>query len=138
MLASAQGLEDKSARWLHAAHELNDDVHRGVVDESPRVVYENSLGQLDAAVAAGVEVGDAGQSNRKPQPVLMGLRTLPQQPHDTGTYGAVTDYAYADSSFHDPLPALSGPCSSAFLIPRMAWRVRCSFSIRAKRTYSSP
>src|SRR5688572_26603765 len=31
-----------------------------------------------------------------------------------------------------------GPFFNSFLMPRIAWRVRCSFSISAKRTWSSP
>src|SRR5690606_7668987 len=36
--------------------------------------------------------------------------------------------------FHFSRPSLR----TMSLMPRTAWRVRCSFSIRAKRTYSSP
>src|SRR5207244_12394916 len=68
-----------------------------------------------------------------------------QEPQDAGADRPEADQPDADRRGHRPgQPALTrgslgtSPAASAFRMPRTAWRVRCSFSISAKRTYWSP
>ena len=58
-LAGGDGLAEKAAGRLDAAHELDDDVDVGIVDELPRVLDEHALFELHAAVAPRVEIRHA-------------------------------------------------------------------------------
>ena len=137
VLAALDRGQHQLARRIGAADELDDDVDRGVLDERARVaVHGDALGRagprprgvahrrahhLDgAARAAGDLVGVATQHR----------------------HGAAADRAEAEQAdphgAHQRAPPTAAPAAASrrnmARMQRTAWRVRCSFSIRLKRT----
>ncbi len=96
---------------------------------------------LDAAVGAQVEVGDARQRQPRAEPgPNLGLVAL-QEFDDAGADRAEADQSDTNVACHVGVPdhptsrrCRSAATDSAWRMPRIAWRVRCSFSISAKRT----
>src|SRR5690606_20157728 len=69
-----------------------------------------------------------------PRPAGNLFSVIPQYLPGAAAYNTQPQQTYLDGSSHFPTPSLR----NISLMPRTAWRVRCSFSISAKRTYSSP
>ncbi|MOA25266.1 hypothetical protein D3C78_1459790 [compost metagenome] len=69
MLAGGDRPQNQRARGLDAAHDLDDDVGLGVVDDL--VGAEGEVGGVEAAVLADVAHGDAAQLERPADAVLV-------------------------------------------------------------------
>ena len=116
-----------------AADELDDDVdvrvldHREGVVGDPRLAAGDRVGQIQVAVGHGGDLdGPAGAAGDF-------LSVAGEDGPGAATDGADAQQAYVDR-FHFSNPSFRNMSRR----PRMAWRVRCSFSINAKRTWSSP
>jgi len=135
VLAVRDRLEDKRARRLEATDQFDDDIDVRMREHHVRVA-----GQVDALCTVGLlprdvdralgDPRDADRPARAPRDLL--LVAAQDGP------GAVADRAHAEQPhlqrFHHASPSSRNIC----LMPRIAWRVRDSFSIIAKRTCSSP
>src|SRR5262249_18935316 len=155
VLFAVDGLEHEAPRRAGAAHELDDDVDGRIVEHDAPVGHQHATPELDAAIACGVDVGDADQVDADADFVADRSTLAVQQVDPAGADGPEADEADADGLLpHDPsfrvrraavvqrTPAaratVRGAAPSARRMPRIACRVRCSFSIKAKRTQRSP
>src|SRR4029453_3964578 len=113
--------------------QLDDEVHGGIVDQPVRVGVEAHAGEVHAAVAREVEIGDAHQLERHAEPRADHVRVALQHLHDADADRAEADQADADGRLlHTPASRRNRR------MPRTAWRMRWRFSISAKRTEPSP
>ena len=136
-LPMRDGVEHQRARGVDAADQLADDVEVRMPRDDVRVVGE--VHALDAAHALARAVerarGDPRDADRPPGAagdlLLVAAQDVP---------GAATHRAEAEQpdlqrlSWHASGPHSSPSSRNICLMPRIAWRVRDSFSIIAKRT----
>src|SRR5690606_37402842 len=133
MLALGDGLEDAVARQGLAAHQLDDDVDVRVSRQRHAVGGDGHVGTDQRTRLGDIAHGHGSDLDAAPRPPGDLAAVLGQHRPDTAAYDAQTPQTYTDR-FHFSSPSLR----NMSLMPRTAWRVRCSFSMRAKRTYSSP
>jgi hypothetical protein len=127
-------LEHQLARRFVATDQLDDDVHVGIAHHRERVVGQaHAVGRADARC---VEMARRGVTDVDATPrAAVDLRGVTQQHVDrTATYGAEAQQADIDRIHDILLQAEPTPRRNMERRPRTAWRVRCSFSISAKRT----
>jgi hypothetical protein len=138
-LAVADRLQEEVLRRPRAADQLDDDPDVRVPRDLHAVADERPFRELHAAVPLRVGVRDADQLHGNPHALAKLLRVLEQQLHRARAHGPEADHPDADllqRLAHLALPR-AGDWSIVFT-PRIAWRIRCSFSHRANRTYPSP
>src|SRR4030095_14288031 len=128
------GIQDQAFGKITAADQFDDDVDGGIGQYLLGVFHEHARRERNSAVPDHVQIRDANELNGHAHAPADQSRIFQQYFDDAGTDRAEAHHADADPRNH------SSPPSSfkAFLIPRTAWRVLCSFSTSAKRTYSSP
>src|SRR5690606_23812295 len=157
VLAALDRRQHQLARDAGSADQLDDDVDLGIVEDAARVVDDVDALAHPLAGAGDIEVGDLNDLDRAAgtapdlvlgaaqhvegaaahradaeQPVAhraqpLGGRRLPR-----GSHAFLSGCrAHAAIRMRPSLRNIS-------LMPRTAWRMRCSFSISAKRTWSSP
>jgi hypothetical protein len=95
---------DETPRHAGPADELDHHVDRRVVEDEARVGDEHALRQAHAAVALGLDVGDAHEVDRAAD--LLGDRRAIalQELHDTRADRAEADQAYPQDRLHPYLP----------------------------------
>ena len=143
VLAVGDGVEDERAGRLVAAEELHDDVDVGVSHHLGRVGAQPGIAQSELPGPVQVRRGRVPDLDPAPRPAgdLVGVapehhdrsaadRAEAEQPHAHGLHGA-TPGALRVAAAGDPRRTSSGDVRP---FPRSAWRVRCSFSFKAKRT----
>jgi hypothetical protein len=96
VLPGGQRLEHEAAGDARAAHQLDHDVDRRVVEDTARVADQNPARQLHAAIATRVDVGDAHQIERHAEPIADRGALALQQLHDSGADRAEADQSDAD------------------------------------------
>src|SRR5512141_2143836 len=135
----ADRLEQESLRDARAADELDEDMHVGVPGHPHAVLDQHALGQADAAIPRGVQVGEPDEPDRDPDALAEVFRVLEEKLDRSGADGAEADDPYSDlpgGGVHFDL-TFCGDWSIPFT-PRIACRIRCSFSTSANRTNPSP
>ncbi len=130
VLAALDGRQGDPAGHVVAADQLHDDLHLGVVQQPFAVRVEAHAREIHAPVRLQVQVGDAHQSQREAQALRDHLGVLLQHLHHPGADGAQADQTDADGV----LAHHTFASRRKRRMPRTAWRIRCGFSTRAKRT----
>ena len=142
VLAVPHGVQHEAPRRLVAAHQLDHHLDVRIRDQLERVARQPDARGRDAAIGVEVDVGDGGERDRAPRAARDLGAVRAEELHHAGADRAEADQpdAKGPSRRHPRQPAWarraawSRPAPSAFLMPRIACRVRCSFSISAKRT----
>src|SRR5208282_1458917 len=154
ILARRERFQDQRARRLMAPEELDDNVDVGSFDQCRAVARDQLWRDAERAIGLEAAVGDSGQF-QGPAEFARVLRCIaPQQLHHAAADGAASEQGNPYRFQYPTAVWCSGECApfqeaarrgrcdssreSAWRMPRIAWRVRCSFSISAKRTKPSP
>ena len=96
VLVAGDRFEHEAARRVGAAHELDDDVDGRIVEHGARVGDQDAAGELHAAVALGVDVGDPHQVEADAERVADAGAVALQELDDAGPDRAEADQADAD------------------------------------------
>ncbi len=140
VLAARDRLQHQRPRRLDAADELEHDVdivpaHQG----GPVRIHLDGVGRLqDRARLLRCARGDLRDADRAPGPARDLLGVALQNRPRAATDRAQPEHAHAHRLHREPSHYANPSSRNICLMPRMAWRVRGSFSIMAKRTCPSP
>ncbi len=151
MLAVGDRLQHQLARRRVTADQLDDDVDLGIVDHRERIIGDLDLVQPshllrivgprrrmgDSDSAAGT-AGDLRGVARQHVDRAAADRTQPQQPDIDRFHGIILLNSIFQIRSVQPTAFSRPSLRNMSRMPRTAWRVRCSFSISPKRTWSSP
>ena len=142
VLAVPHGFQHEASRRLVAAHQLDHHLDVRIRDQLEGVARQPDTRGRDAAIGVKVDVGDGGERDRASGAARDLGAVCAEELHHAGADRPEADQpdAKGPSRRHPRQPAWARravwwrPAPSAFLMPRIACRVRCSFSISAKRT----
>src|SRR5690606_24595767 len=133
VLALGNGLQDAVAGDRIAPHQLDDDVDVRILRQRHAVGGDGDIGADQRTRLGHVAHRHGGDFDAPPGAAGDLAAVLGQDRPDPAADDTQPEQTNTDR-FHLSSPSLR----NMSLMPRTAWRVRCSFSIRAKRTYSSP
>ena len=133
MLALGDCLEHEFACERVAADEFDHDVNGWIAYNLKRVGTDGHIRPQQLAGLGNIAYRNPGDFNVAPGTARDFPGIARQHLPGAAAHHAKTQQTYLDR-FHHSNPSLR----NISLIPRTAWRVRCSFSISAKRTYSLP
>jgi hypothetical protein len=104
----AQQLEDVPSRRLDAAHDLGDDLDRGVISDSREVRHEHAVSRREGAPARGVPHEGADDAQTVAGRTLDVVGVLDEQTIDCGADRPVAEKADADVARQSSPPPSRG------------------------------
>ena len=134
MFPCRDGFQNDAFGRIAASDQLHDNVDRRIGENLLCIGREQARRQRNTSVACHIEVGNTNKLDRHTDPAADQGGILQQNLCDTHPNRSEPNDADAHTRHHGSEPS----SFRVFRMPRTACLVRCSFSTRPNRTYSSP